>query len=136
MSTKNEEYNKKIIATLASLVVIWISIIIISLFSPDLITGSQQEHLKLALWTAWIWGLLASIITLRMIREKFDYKTHLYLSITFIVIWAIVCILALVVPPFVTGSDPTSIPFGSVGAPILGLIFTYAVLFLGRPPSN
>ena len=71
-----------------------------------------------------------------MIREKFDYKTHLYLSITFIVIWAIVCILALVVPPFVTGSDPTSIPFGSVGAPILGLIFTYAVLFLGRPPSN
>lgn len=136
MLTKNEEYNKKVLATLASIVVIWISTIVISFFSPDLITGSQQEHLNLALWTAWIWGLLASIITLRIIREKFDYKTHLYLSSAIIVIWAVVCILSLLIPPFVTGSDPTSIPFGSVIAPILGLIFTYAVLYLGKPPSN
>ena len=136
MISQSEEYKKKLIATLVSLVVIWTSIIIISFFSPDMVTGSQQEHLKIVLWTAWIWGLLSSIITLRMIREKFDYKTHLYLSYAIIVIWIIVTFLALLVPPFVTGSDPTKIPLGSIGAPILGLIFTYAVLFLGKPPQS
>ena len=136
MVVKNEEYNKKIIATFGSLLVIWISIIIISFLSPDMVTGSQQEHLKIVLWTSWIWGLLASIITLRMIREKFDYKTHLYLSYAIMIIWILVVILALLAPPFVTGSDPTKIPFGSIGAPFLGFIFTYAVLFLGRPPQS
>lgn len=136
MASKNEEYNKKIILTLVATATIWVSTILISVFSPELISGSQQEHLPIVLWTAWIWGIIATIITLRMIRESFNFNTHMILNIAIIIIWIIVTILGVFAPPLVTGSDPTSLPIFSIGAPILGMLFTYSVLFLGRPPSK
>ncbi|OLS27554.1 MAG: hypothetical protein HeimC3_03330 [Candidatus Heimdallarchaeota archaeon LC_3] len=128
--------NKKIVWTLISLAVIWISTIIVSLFSPDLISGSQQEHLPLVGWTAWIWALLATAIVIRMVRERINYQLHYILSVSIIAIWIGVMLVSVFASPFVTGSDPTSLPIASIGAPLIGSLFTVMVWFLAKPPSN
>ena len=46
---------------LVGLAAIWASVLAISLASPDLVSGSQHEHLPLALMATWIWGLVATI---------------------------------------------------------------------------
>jgi hypothetical protein len=40
--------------------VIWGAVIVISLFSPDNVSGSEQDHVPVAAILTWIWGLLAS----------------------------------------------------------------------------
>src|SRR5215204_4251098 len=34
---------------------IWVGVLLISLFAPDLVSGSEQQHLPLAAFTTWFW---------------------------------------------------------------------------------
>src|SRR5215475_2078717 len=43
-----------------ALTVIWAAVIAISVFSPDLVSGTQQDHTPLAGILTWIWGLIAT----------------------------------------------------------------------------
>lgn len=50
--------------TASALVAIWLSVLVISIFAPDLVSGSQQQHLSLAAFTTWLWGAAATGIVL------------------------------------------------------------------------
>jgi hypothetical protein len=39
---------------------IWTAVVLISVLAPDLVSGSEQEHLPIAAFTTWLWGLVAT----------------------------------------------------------------------------
>ena len=45
---------------MAALGVVWAAVVAISVLSPDLVSGSEQEHLPVVAFGTWIWGMVAS----------------------------------------------------------------------------
>ena len=39
---------------------IWVAVILISIFAPDMVTGSEHQHLPVAAFGSWLWGLAAT----------------------------------------------------------------------------
>jgi magnesium-transporting ATPase (P-type) len=125
------------------LVSIWLAVLVISLFSPDLVSGTQQEHLPLAAMTTWLWGLFATALflwTMSRLRGKAE-RRPIWTGVTLAVagIWLIATILSLTIPVFETGTDPTQLPFGALFAPIAaamltGFVGVVAGMF-ARPPE-
>jgi hypothetical protein len=114
--------------TLVGVLAIWIGVIGISLVSPDLVSGSQQDHLPLAAFLTWIWGLIGTIGFLwgiSRLRGNVGRKAlWTGLSITVCVIWGIALVLSALMPTWETGTDPTSIPVWAIVAPIAGALMT------------
>ena len=103
---------------------IWINVIIISLFTPDLVSGSQQEHLRLSLYLSWIWGILASNFALEAHQKGLTQTQLKIYAVVTIVIWSIASLVAHYAPVMVSGSDPTSLPLFSLMAPAVALFLT------------
>jgi hypothetical protein len=40
---------------------IWVAVVLTSILAPDMVTGSEHEHMPLATATCWLWGLIATI---------------------------------------------------------------------------
>jgi hypothetical protein len=60
--------------TVAGIVGIWVAVALISLLAPDMVTGSEQQHLAVAAFGTWVWGLIATIlgITLPVVETGLD----------------------------------------------------------------
>jgi hypothetical protein len=43
---------------------IWIAVLLISLLAPDLVSGSEQQHLPVAAFTTWLWGGVGTLVLL------------------------------------------------------------------------
>lgn len=114
--------------TLIGLVVIWIAVLAISLASPDLVSGSQQEHLPLALFVTWIWGLVASIGYLWGMSKLRGAATRqslwIGLTVAVILIWGAATVVSVAFPVWETGSDPTRLPVWALAAPVGGALVT------------
>ncbi len=101
---------------------IWASVLLVSLGSPDLVSGSQHEHLPLALMATWIWGLIATIgflwgmSKLRGAASRQSWWIGLGVAVG--VIWGIAIVVSLVSPVMVTGTDPTELPVWALVAPV------------------
>lgn len=130
--------------TAAMLVLIWIAVLVVSIFAPDLVSGSQQEHLPVAAFTTWLWGAAGSAaVLLTMTRLRGDATAQPVwtgYSAVVALIWIVATVLALALPEFETGTDPTLIPFGALLAPIgaavlTGLAGVVGAVF-GRPPGR
>jgi hypothetical protein len=124
---------------------IWISVVLASVFGPDFVSGSHQEHLPLVGFTAWLWGAIATgIVVLTTIDRTrtgpLDRASWIALGVGVSLVWLGVLLVALFAPAFVTGTDPTRIPLASMGAGILGVFGTWFVcLFvkaLGMPRTS
>ena len=133
---RNEQNLEKLKFILLATAFIWMSVIFTSLFSPDLISGSNQEHLPLVLWTAWFWGLIANMFLFRLLKEQNDFSILKLQIGSVIILWTIVAMIGIFTPPFVTGSDPTSLPIASIVAPLIACILTAGIWFLGKPSNN
>jgi hypothetical protein len=117
-----------------SVVAIWVAVLLTSLFAPDFVSGSQQEHVKVAALINWLWGTLATISVLRMFRTGKDAPLSKWMTMGLGVafIWTVATVVSIVVPRIETGSDPTRIPLAAIIAPIVAMIFTrYLAEFLG-----
>jgi hypothetical protein len=134
-SLTKQDSDKKILMTLFSTTAIWLSVVLSGLFAPDLVSGSEQQHLSLVLWTGWMWGLIATVFAFRLHRDQIDMKIFTFQTIAITGLWLFVTVVSIFAPPFVTGSDPTSIPMASLIAPLIGSILTAGVWFLGKPTS-
>jgi hypothetical protein len=97
-----------------------VAVLLASLFSPDMVTGSAQEHLPLAGFTDWLWGAVA-IGYLSFVRKD---KADMSLGISVGLLWLAVAATSIFAPEFVTGSDPTHIPLAAMLAPVVGTIVT------------
>lgn len=132
------------LCTAGTLCVIWVGVVVISLFAPDLVSGSEQEHLPIAAFGTWLWGALATgavLVVMAKLRPDSEARSiWVGFSVVVAAIWVAATVLSLVLPEFETGSDPTLIPFGAVFAPIAATVLTglagvVAVIF-ARPPER
>ena len=106
---------------------IWLATALISIFAPDMITGSQHEHLPIASFTVWVWALAASGYVLMSGRQG-PRQGGLVVGVS--AIWLAVLVAVVGSPVMVTGTDPTRIPVAVFVAPVLGALATgYVAIF-------
>lgn len=114
--------------TLVGLIAIWVAVAVISLASPDLVSGSEQEHLPLALFLTWIWGLVASIGYLwgmsKLRGAARRRNLWLGLTVAVIAIWAVATVVSVASPVWETGTDPTLLPAWAIAAPVAAALVT------------
>jgi hypothetical protein len=109
---------------------IWVAVVLISVFSPDMVHGSEQEHLPIAALTSWLWGSVASAFVLIAVaighgRSLTDrHEAWFLLSLVVTAVWAAVTILSIAVPRMETGTDPTKIPLAAIISPVIGTAAT------------
>jgi len=112
---------------------IWVATAITSIWSPDMITGSQHEHLAIAALSVWFYAALATgMVLMAFGRRTGGASRSLWLGFTIAVagIWAAVTLASVWAPTMVTGTDPTTIPVAVFSAPPAGVIATaFASLF-------
>jgi hypothetical protein len=101
--------------------VIWLTTGLVSAFAPDMVTGSQQDHLPIAALSVWLWASLATAYTL-MGASRTDSAIGLVVGIS--AVWTSVLIAAIGAPVMVTGTDPARIPMAVLVAPVVGAITT------------
>lgn len=99
---------------------VMIAVLLASVFSPDMVSGSQQEHLPLAALTVWVWGAAAIGYLSFVRRDGADPAFGLSVAI----LWAAVAATSIFAPELVTGADPTRIPIAALVAPVVGTIVT------------
>jgi hypothetical protein len=119
----------KAVAVAGAVGVIWLAVLLTSIFAPDMVTGSQQEHLSIAALLNWLWGLLSTMFLLRatvLRRPRLDPSEEaavwIWSAVAIGIVWAAVAIISIFTPPVVTGSDPTRIPMAAILAPIVGTV--------------
>lgn len=117
---------------LSSVVAIWVAVTLISVFSPDMVTGSEHQRLPVAAFSAWFWGLGASVWSVASLlalprRGADSRRAGAFRAVTTIAIWAVATVVAIAGPTFVTGTDPTTIPLSALIAPFAAMAATIAV---------
>ena len=107
---------------------IWVAVILISLLAPDLVSGSEHEHLKVAAFGTWFWGGIGTLVYLsamgRLRGDATWRPTWIGLTIVTLGIWALATVLAIVLPVVETGSDPTELPLGAFIGPVAAAMLT------------
>jgi len=106
---------------------IWVPTLLLSVFAPDMVTGSHQEHLPLGGLIAWLWAAAPTgyVLMATHAREESDDPSRwLGFELSVLTIWVVVALAGIFAPELVTGSDPTRIPLVAVVAPIAGLVAT------------
>ena len=129
--------------TAAGIAGVWVAVIMISVFAPDMVTGSEQEHLPIAAMTSWVWGLVttgAFLWTMGKLRGNAARRPiWIGVAISTLAIWAIATILSITLPVFETGSDPTRLPMGAMITPMAAAMLTVLTGIIARvfsvPPS-
>lgn len=114
--------------TVAGVAVIWVAVALISVFSPDMVSGREQEHLPVAAFATWISGVIGTGAFLWMMGKLRGSVTRrpvwIGLSVTTMAIWTVATILSIVLPVVETGSDPTRLPVGAMVAPVAAAMLT------------
>jgi hypothetical protein len=107
---------------------IWVAVLLISLLSPDLVSGSEQEHLPVAAITAWFWGGVGTVVLLlamARLRGRPSWQPiWVGLSVATLGIWTVATILAITLPVIETGTDPTRVPVAALVAPVAAAMLT------------
>jgi hypothetical protein len=117
---------------------IWISVAFASIFSPDLITGSQHEHLAIAALGVWLWGACATALVLLAASRQAGAGRPVWIGLAIAVagIWLAVALVSIFTPTTVTGTDPTTIPLGAMIAPFVGVLVTsFVAVFVAGAKS-
>ena len=107
---------------------IWVAVALISLLAPDLVSGSEQEHLPVAAFTAWLWGLVATGVFVWAMGKLRGDATRRPIWIgnaaATLAVWLVATILSVALPVFETGSDPTRVPIGAILMPMAATALT------------
>jgi hypothetical protein len=105
---------------LTAVVAIWICTAITVLGAPDMVTGSEHEHLPLALMTAWLWAVVGSAYALMTPQRS----SRAGWTVAVVVVWLAAAVVAVLAPVLVTGTDPTRIPIAVVITPPVAAVIT------------
>ena len=99
-------------ARLVAVGMIWLASAVTAIAAPDMISGSQHEHLPLAAITVWVWTAIASgYAAMTPVHNARDWLLAVGL------VWGSMAAAAVLAPLMVTGSDPTQIPIAALVAP-------------------
>lgn len=111
---------------------IWLDVAACGIFAPDMITGSEHEHLPLAGISDWIFAAAASglLVTAHTRRRDPSRAVWLWVALLVGVVWMMVALTSIFCPSLVTGTDPTTIPLAALLAPVVGALATaYLAVF-------
>ncbi len=113
----------------AAVATVWLGVLLVSLFAPHFISGSQQEHIPIAALVTWISGAAAtrSVLNAMLRRQTTSLDNDQFLkgmTVSVAAVWIVVTLVGIFVPSVLTGSDPTHIPLAAILAPIAGAIVT------------
>ena len=103
---------------------IWMATLAMSVFSPDMVTGTLQEHLPLAGLTAWLWAAISTGYVLMAARAAQDSGRSWSFAISIAAIWLAITVASIYGPVMVTGTDPTRIPLTALIAPVAAAVAT------------
>lgn len=111
---------------------IWASVLAISLLAPDMVTGSEQQHMPVAAFGTWMWGIagtFAALGALAALRRGSPRRRHLHqpLALGVAVIWCVAAAVSIFSPVVETGSDPTRLPMAAFVAPVVATVLTAVV---------
>jgi hypothetical protein len=108
-----------------SVATIWLTTLAAAVFSPDLITGSQQEHLPLVGILGWLWAAVATGYVLMVGRGGSSYRAGIPgFVFGLVAVWIAMALASIFAPPMVTGTDPTQIPLIAIVVPIAAMAVT------------
>jgi hypothetical protein len=114
--------------TLVGVAAIWIGVIAVSLVAPDLVSGSEHEHLPLAGFLSWIWGLVATLGLLwgmgKLRGSVRRERLWIGLVIAVAIIWGVAVVISAAMPAWETGTDPTELPVWAIVAPLAAALLT------------
>jgi hypothetical protein len=131
--------------SVAGLAGIWIAVVLISLLAPDMVSGSEQEHLPVAAFGTWLWGLVATggfLWAMGKLRGSASRRPiWIGLTVATIAAWLLATILSITLPVVETGSDPTRLPIAAMVTPIAAAVLTglagiIAGVFSRPPPTG
>lgn len=104
---------------LAAVGVIWVASAVVAIGTPDLVSGSEQEHIPIAALTVWLWATVASgYAAMTPVSDRRDWL------LTVLLVWAATAAVAVAAPEMVTGSDPTRIPLAALVTPPVAAVVT------------
>jgi hypothetical protein len=106
---------------------IWLAVLVISLFSPDLVSGSEQQHLPIAAFIAWFWGAVATVVVIMfgtLLRRAAAPVWGVAPAAATIGIWVVAALVSVFAPTLETGTDPTTIPLAAMVAPLAATLLT------------
>ena len=104
---------------------IWLAMALSSVFAPDMITGSQHEHVPIVGITIWMWGVVATgFVLFGAAFPTRDRMARWGLAVAVLGIWGAVALVSIFAPTTVTGSDPTTVPIAGLISPVAGTIAT------------
>jgi len=105
---------------------IWVASALTAIATPDMVSGSEHEHLPIAAITVWLWAAVASgYAAMTPIANARDWLVGVGL------VWAAMTAAAVFAPVMETGSDPTQIPIAALVAPPVAAVVT-GFLALGQ----
>jgi hypothetical protein len=114
--------------TAAGMAVIWVAVTGISLGAPDMVTGSEQDHVPVAALSTWLWGLVSTgafVWAMDKLRGNARRRPiWIGLTVVTLTVWLVAVILSGSLPVVETGSDPTRIPIGAIVAPVAATVLT------------
>jgi len=120
-------------APLIAVAAVWVSSALLAIFAPDMVTGSEHDHLPIAAMTVWPWTFAATAYVLMAARRT----TSAMLVWGTIAIWVSIFVAGVAAPVMETGSDPTQIPIAALITPPLGALATALVaLHAATHPSS
>jgi hypothetical protein len=107
---------------------IWVAVALISIFAPDLVSGSEHQHLPVAAFGTWLWGLIATgafLLAMGRLRGRAS-RRPIWTGLTAVTlaIWLVATIVSIALPVAETGSDPTLLPIGAMVAPVAAMALT------------
>jgi hypothetical protein len=110
---------------------IWASVLAISLFSPDLVSGSEQQHLPIAALVTWLWGTAATFVAstfwIGFRQSPSRRQFHRAFSLGVAGVWLVAALVSVFGPVMVTGTDPTRLPLCALITPIVATVVTAAI---------
>jgi hypothetical protein len=109
-----------LISPVTAVVAVWACSALLAIFAPDMVTGSEHDHLPIAAMTVWPWTFTATAYVVRAARRP----ASAWLVWCVVAIWISVLVAAIAAPVMVTGTDPTRIPMAAILAPIGGAVAT------------
>jgi hypothetical protein len=119
---------------------IWAATVVASIWSPDLISGTQREHIAIAAIVDWFHAAIATgLVLMAFSRRTRGASRSLWLGflISIAAVWAAVALVSVFAPAMVTGTDPTTISIAALVAPIGGVIATaFASVFVAGTPGG
>ncbi len=127
-------------AAMTGLAVAWIAVpaLLLALLAPDLISGSEQQHLPAGALAASFWGacsIVAVLVAMLRLRPA-GRPAWVACAVSAGMSWTVAAVLGITGPTVETGSDPTVIPVAALLAPPAAAFVTVAagvVLAAARP---